>query len=61
MQTTIYVLMVFALYFLPTFMATSGRKASVFVVNLFFGWTMIGWVVALFMAIRSRENVKGVA
>lgn len=58
MQTTIYFLIALALYFLPTFMATSGRKASVFVVNLFFGWTMIGWVVALFMAIRSRENVK---
>lgn len=58
MQTTIYFLMVLALYFVPTFMATSGRKASVFVVNLFFGWTLLGWVVALFMAIRSRENVK---
>ena len=61
MQTTIYVLMVLALYFLPTFLATSGRKASVFVVNLFFGVTGIGWCIALYMAVRSRENVKGVA
>lgn len=61
MQTTIYFLMVLVLYFLPTFIATSGRKASVFVVNLFFAWTMIGWAIALYMAIRSRENVKEAA
>lgn len=58
MQTTIYFLFMLALYFVPTFMATSSRKASVFVINLFFGWTMIGWAIALWMAIRSRENLK---
>lgn len=57
MQTTIYALMIIALYFLPTFVAVSGRRASVFVINLFFGWTLLGWVIALFMAIRSREAV----
>lgn len=61
MQTTIYFLIMLALYFVPTFMAVSGRKASVFVVNLLFGWTMLGWVVALVMAVRSRENIKEVA
>lgn len=57
MQTTIYALMIIALYFLPTFVAVSGRRASVFIVNLAFGWTFIGWWIALFMAVRSREVV----
>lgn len=55
MQETVYALMFIALYFVPTIFAASGRRASVFIINLFFGWTFIGWVVALFMAIRSRE------
>lgn len=61
MEGLIYAAIILVLYFLPTFMAVSARKASVFTINLFFGWTMIGWVVALFMAIRSRENMKEVA
>lgn len=44
------------LYFLPTIIA-AGRKVpnagSVFVLNLFLGWSLIGWVVALAMAARS--------
>lgn len=28
------------------------NKGSVFVVNLFLGWTVIGWVAALAMAMR---------
>ena len=39
-------------YFIPTF-ATAGKKNSsgVFVVNLFLGWTLVGWVVALAWAV----------
>lgn len=44
-----------AVYFLPAFIA-SRRKVphlgSVVVVNVFLGWTLIGWVVALAMACR---------
>ena len=41
------------LYFLPTWYAKDHNRpmmGSVFVVNLFFGWTAIGWVVAFAMA-----------
>lgn len=41
-------------YFLPTAIAL-GRShhllASIFVINLFLGWTLIGWVVALALAV----------
>ena len=42
-----------ALYFLPSIV---GRKkkdfAAIFVVNLFLGWTLVGWVVALAWGIK---------
>ena len=51
------------IYFAPTIVAW-GRKhetASVLVINLFLGWTFVGWVVALAMAVRgeNRAKVKG--
>lgn len=46
------------LYFLPTIVAATRKvrhKGSVAVINTFLGWTLIGWVVALAMACRSKE------
>jgi hypothetical protein len=39
-------------YFIPTFIAFDRhhRRAAVLAVNLLFGWTLIGWSVALDMA-----------
>jgi hypothetical protein len=40
-------------YFLPAFVAgTRGHQntAAIFVLNLFLGWTFVGWVVALVWA-----------
>jgi hypothetical protein len=43
------------LYFLPMLAAIGGdRFAAVFVVNLFLGWTLLGWVVALVIAVSSK-------
>jgi hypothetical protein len=44
---------VFLLYWLPAFIAyrrNTVNKGGVLIVNLFFGWTFIGWVIALAMA-----------
>jgi hypothetical protein len=40
-----------AVYFLPSF-AAKGKPnfGPVFIINLFLGWTLLGWVVALAMA-----------
>lgn len=39
-------------YFFPTVVAASNPNLSkVFLVNLFFGWSLIGWVVAFVMAL----------
>lgn len=50
--------MVFA-YFIPTIVAVSRgvrNKGSVIAVNVFLGWTFIGWVVALAMALRTVDR-----
>jgi hypothetical protein len=44
----------FALYFVPTIVAVTRQShmlAAVVVVNVLLGWTFIGWVVALVMAV----------
>jgi hypothetical protein len=46
-----------ALYFVPTIIAVMRKKSnmgSVIVVNVFLGWTGIGWVVALAMSFGGR-------
>lgn len=43
----------FVIYFLPTFVASNRKHVngtSIFLVNLFLGWTFLGWVVALVWA-----------
>jgi hypothetical protein len=51
------ILILIALYFLPTIVAASRKVVnlgSVVVINLFLGWTLVGWVVALAMAVRTK-------
>ena len=49
--TTLAVLfMIGGLYFFPTIMASVNKRKQVmaiFLVNLIFGWTGIGWIIAL--------------
>lgn len=61
MEGFIYFVLFCACYFAPTWIAARGLRGSVFVLNLFLGFTGIGWVAALYLAIRSRETVKEVA
>jgi hypothetical protein len=49
------------LYFVPLITGALRRVrnlGALAVVNIFAGWTVIGWVVALAMACRSREPVS---
>lgn len=48
-----------ALYFVPSIVAKVRRHKNVVpieLVNIFFGWTVIGWVVALAWAASSQEK-----
>ena len=53
--------MLIGVYFIPTIVATQRdvvNKWSVAVINAFLGWTLIGWVVALAMALRTATAPK---
>lgn len=43
-------------YFIPTGIAKRRDRAMVFVINLFTGWTIIGWVIALALAVRPQPK-----
>ena len=50
----------FFFYFLPTIVALVRErydKLSIFLLNFFLGWSVIGWVVALVWALRSDRIV----
>ena len=49
-------------YFLPAVIARGKPNASsVLVINLFLGWTIIGWIVALAMAVSNPSPPQQVA
>lgn len=54
-----YLIIFLVFYFIPTLFAMRGRRASVFVFNLLLGWTILGWALAFYLAVRSQENAKG--
>lgn len=52
----IIVVFLLYLYFLPTVLAfkrQTPNRMSVGVIDFFFGWTLLGWVVALAMALSN--------
>ena len=53
---------IFAMYFTPTVIGQARHVqnlGSIAVINLFLGWTVVGWVVALAMAARTVERPAG--
>jgi hypothetical protein len=49
----IFLLFLAAVYFWPTAVAyETPQRGFVFVLNLFLGWTFIGWVIALALAYK---------
>lgn len=46
----------FVMYFLPSIIALARSKrdiVGILLLNIFLGWTMIGWVVALVWAVKT--------
>jgi len=52
---------VIAVYFLPTVVAMARRVrwGGLFLLNLFAGWTILGWFVCLYWACKYRPVGKG--
>jgi hypothetical protein len=54
----ILLLILAGMYFLPTIIAFNrnrNNKGAIFVLNLFLGWTVIGWVVSMVWAVSSSQ------
>lgn len=48
MDTTIFTAAFLVIYLLPTIVGRKKRNAgAIAVVNIFLGWTVVGWVIAL--------------
>lgn len=48
----------FCIYFLPTFIAFKRKHSSkygILIINLFFGFTFIGWVISLAWSVSKRD------
>ena len=53
------VLLLFPLYFLPTIIAyarKNSHSAGIFILNIFLGWTVLGWIGALIWAFSSGRK-----
>lgn len=47
--------LLFFIYFAPGFVAiyySTRNHTAVFLINLFFGWSLIGWIIALILACK---------
>jgi hypothetical protein len=52
-------LIIFPLYFLPTIIAKARKNSNttgIFVLNLFLGWTFLGWIGAMIWAFSSGSS-----
>jgi hypothetical protein len=52
------------LYFLPAIIAADRKllnAGSILIVNLFLGWSLIGWVIALAWAVAGTAHTKAAA
>ena len=50
------------MYFLPSIIALAKSKRdllAIFLINLFLGWSVIGWIVALVWAAKSDAPAAG--
>jgi T4 superinfection immunity protein len=57
--TLVVLASVLGLYFAPSIVAGRRRVpsvGSVLIINLFLGWTLVGWIVALAMAFRDPRR-----
>lgn len=55
----LFMILIICIYMLPTIIAASKHKkngSAILALNLFLGWTLIGWVVALIWAVSYERE-----
>ena len=61
MEGLIFLVVVMGMYFLPSFIASQrGREhaSTIAILNLLVGWTVIGWVVLLVLALTGESELQ---
>lgn len=56
MITLIVALIIYLMPYIVADLRQTHNRNGVLVINLFLGWTVIGWLVAFFMACGSRSE-----
>ena len=59
-MTDLILIILFVLYFVPSIIAINSQHPQVgpiVIINLFFGWSLIGWVIALAWAFSAQKAV----
>jgi hypothetical protein len=57
----IFIAATFAIYFAPTMVAWNKHQApGVFAVNFLFGWSVVGWAVAMGWALAPDEHRRSI-
>jgi hypothetical protein len=62
MEAITFLVIVFAVYFFPWIVAAikeNRNTTAIAVLNLFLGWTLIGWVIALVWACTNEKSQGG--
>ena len=52
-------ILLIAIYFIPTIIAVRKnhfQKTAIILINIFLGWSFVGWVVALVWAVMKEKN-----
>lgn len=63
-MVAVWIVVSLFIYFVPTFVAKAKNQPnflSIFLINFFFGWSLIGWVIALVWAVKKPETVQAVS
>lgn len=61
MLDLLFFLVALFIYFIPTIVAFARNHANalaIFILNLFLGFTLVGWVIALIWAVYNKEMPK---
>jgi hypothetical protein len=57
-----FVIVGFLIYFLPSLVGHKRQNANaIFILNLFLGWTLLGWIVALVWAVTNEQKTEASA
>lgn len=55
----IVIVIIIVIYFIPSLVGLDKKHTSgIFILNLFLGWTLLGWVVALIWAVSDSAQTK---